>query len=410
MDIAALQVWIEQNPAFALLIVIGLSIVGFLIARVLLARSLTAISRRTKTRVDDILVRHLRPFRIAWLAPLIIIYAFAYLVPTYQAIVETSALFLIVWICAITLIALLDALNEIYENSASFKGASIQGYLDILKILVVIAAVILSISMITGKPPTTLLAGLGALTAVLLLIFQETILSFVASVQIGTQDLIKEGDWIEVPSYEADGDVVNITLHTIEVQNFDKTISYIPTRKIAEVAFKNWRGMQESGGRRIKRAIYLDLGSIRFCDREMIDRFRKVDILQPFIDRKVREIENDSRNQDGVADSPLDGLQLTNLGAFRAYIEAYLHHHPGIHSDGMVFLVRQLAPGPTGVPLELYVFTKTTEWEKYERFQAGIFDHLLAAVPIFDLRVFQEPTGMDFYNLARPAAPGSAGL
>ncbi|MGA9533633.1 MAG: mechanosensitive ion channel domain-containing protein [Anaerolineales bacterium] len=402
MDITALQLWIEQNPAIALLVVLALSVSAFLIARELLARGLTAISSRTETKVDDILVHHLRPFRVAWLAPLTILYAFAYLVPAYQSVVETASLFLIVWITAITLIAFLGALNEIYESSAGFKGESIQGYLDILKILVVVGAVILSISTLTGKPPTALLAGLGALTAVLLLIFQETILSLVASVQIGTQDLIKEGDWIEVPSYDADGDVTNITLHTVTIQNFDKTISYVPTRKIAEVAFKNWRGMEESGGRRIKRAIYLDLGSIRFCDDEMLTRFRKVDILQPYIDQKVREIDQENRQKAIVADSPLDGRRLTNLGTFRAYIEAYLHGHKDIYSEGMVFLVRQLAPGPTGVPLEVYVFTKTTAWEKYERIQADIFDHLLASVPYFDLRVFQEPTGMDFATMLRP--------
>jgi miniconductance mechanosensitive channel len=399
MDIAALQLWIEQNTAYALIVVLGLSLIAFLFARELLARGLTAISSRTATKVDDILVRHLRPFRVAWLAPLSIIYALAYLVPSYQPIVETTSLFLIVWISAITVIAFLGALNEIYESSAGFKGESIQGYLDILKILVGVGAVVLSISILTGKPPTALLAGLGALTAVLLLVFQETILSLVASVQIGTQDLIKEGDWIEVPSYDADGDVTNITLHTVTIQNFDKTISYVPTRKIAEVAFKNWRGMEESGGRRIKRAIYLDLGSIRFCDDEMLAKFRKVDILQPYIDRQVREIERENKEKAIVADSPLDGRRLTNLGTFRAYIEAYLHGHHDIYSEGMVFLVRQLAPGPTGVPLEVYVFTKTTVWEEYERIQAAIFDHLLASVPYFDLRVFQEPTGMDFVSL-----------
>lgn len=409
MDLQALQLWVEQNTAYALIIVLALSVIGFLIARELLARGLTAISSRTKTQVDDILVRHLRPFRVAWLAPLTILYVFAYLVPAYRSVVETTSLFLIVWISAITIIAFLGALNEIYESSAAFKGASIQGYLDILKILTVVAAVILSISILTGKPPTALLAGLGALTAVLLLIFQETILSFVASVQIGTQNLVKEGDWIEVPSYDADGDVTNITLHTVTVQNFDKTISYIPTRKMAEVAFKNWRGMEESGGRRIKRAIYLDLSSIRFCDQEMLQRFRKVDILQPYIDQKVGEIERENQQSGIIADSPLDGRRLTNLGTFRAYIEAYLHHNKDIYSDGMVFLVRQLAPGPTGVPLEIYVFTKTTAWEQYERIQADIFDHLLASVPYFDLRVFQEPTGMDFASALRPrSGDGSA--
>jgi miniconductance mechanosensitive channel len=190
--------------------------------------------------------------------------------------------------------------------------------------------------------------------------------------------------------------VINMTLHTIKVQNWDKTISVIPTHKIMEVAYKNWRGMQESGGRRIKRAIHLDLASIRFCDAEMIARFRKVDILRDYLDQRSAEIEQDRIQKGLEIDSPLDSRQVTNLGTFQAYIEAYLHNHPDIHQEAMTFLVRQLAPGPTGVPLEIYVFTKTTDWIAYEKIQAGIFDHLLAAVPVFDLRVFQEPTGMDF--------------
>jgi miniconductance mechanosensitive channel len=273
---------------------------------------------------------------------------------------------------------------------------SIQGYLDIVKLLILLSAIILSVSLISGQSPVALLTGLGALTAVLLLVFRDTILSFVASLQISTNDLIKEGDWIEVPSYDADGDVINMTLHTIKVQNWDKTISVIPTHKVMEVSYKNWRGMQESGGRRIKRAINIDLGSIRFCDEEMLSRFRKVGILRDYLDQRLAEIEEE-RIQKGIEiDSPLDSRQLTNLGTYRAYIEAYLRVQPKIHQEGMTFLIRQLAPGPTGVPLEIYVFTKTTEWIAYERIQADIFDHLLAAAPVFDLRVFQDPTGMDF--------------
>jgi miniconductance mechanosensitive channel len=303
---------------------------------------------------------------------------------------------LILWVSILTLNALMDALNALYEGSSQFRGVSIQGYLDVIKIVVLIAGVILSVSLFTGQSPVALLTGLGALTAVLLLVFRDTILSFVASVQINANDLIKEGDWIEVPGYEADGDVINMTLHTITVQNWDKTISVIPTHKITEVAYKNWRGMQESGGRRIKRSIYLDQGSIRFCDQEMLDRFHRVDILADYLDRKLNEIGEENRRKGIEMDSPLDGRQLTNLGTFRAYIEAYLRHHPGIHQEGMTFLVRQLAPGPKGLPLEIYVFAKTTEWVAYEKIQADIFDHLLASVPLFDLRVFQEPTGMDF--------------
>jgi miniconductance mechanosensitive channel len=396
IDVEVLQAWIQDNPAYALGALFLASLLTFLIARGVLARGLTYLASRSKNQIDDILVQKLKPFRVAWLAPFTIIYMLADLVPEYQIGIEKAALFLILWVSIFTLNGLMDALNAVYENSSRFSGVSIQGYLDIVKIFVLIAGVILSVSLFTGQSPVALLTGLGALTAILLLVFRDTILSFVASVQINAHELIKEGDWIEVPSYNADGDVTNMTLHTITIQNWDKTISVIPTHKITEVAYKNWRGMQESGGRRIKRSINIDLGSIRFCDAEMLARFRKVDILQGYLDRKLAEIEVENSSKGIEMDSPLDGRQMTNLGTFRAYIEEYLHNHPHIHQEGMTFLVRQLEPGPKGVPLEIYVFTKTTEWVAYEQIQADIFDHLLASVPLFDLRVFQEPTGMDF--------------
>ena len=395
-----IQTWIEQNPLLALGALILLSAVTFLIARGIIARALIYFAKRTETKYDDIIVKNLHPFRAAWLAPLIIIYSFANLTPEYQAIIEKSALFLILWVAVITVISLITAVNEIYEKSRSFSGASIQGYLEIAKLLVVLVGIILSISLITEESPTALLTGLGALTAVLLLIFRDTILSLVASIQITTLDLVKEGDWIEVPSYGADGDVLNMTLHTIKVQNWDKTISVIPTHKMTEVAYKNWRGMTESGGRRIKRSISIDMASIHFCDQEMIERYKKVDIIREYIDSKLEEIEAEIQARGIELDSPLDGRQLTNVGTFRAYIEAYLKHNPDIHTEEMTFLVRQLAPGPTGLPIEIYVFTTTTEWVVYEGIQSDIFDHLLAAASYFDLRVFQEPTGLDFAGLA----------
>jgi len=404
MDFTNILAWIEANPYAVIGVILLLSLLTFIVARAVLARGLTYLARRTKTEFDDILVEKLRPFRIAWLAPLTLLYIFAYLVPAYQTFIEKGSLFLILWLSAVTVNALFDALNLVYESGPSFKGISIQSYLDIVKILVLLAAIIMSVSLFTGESPVVLLTGLGALTAILLLIFRDTILSFVASIQISTQDLIKEGDWIEVPSFGADGDVINMTLHTIKVQNWDKTISVIPTHKISEVAYKNWRGMQESGGRRIKRAINIDLGSICFCSTAMIERFRKVDLLQDYLDSRLAEIERENREKGIKRDSPLDGRQLTNLGTFRAYVEAYLHNHKDIHQERLTFLVRQLAPGPTGVPMEIYVFTKTTEWVQYEKIQADIFDHLLASMPVFDLRVFQEPPGMAFTAAFHSAA------
>ncbi|HLA97475.1 MAG TPA: mechanosensitive ion channel domain-containing protein [Anaerolineales bacterium] len=401
MSTADFQVWVEQNLLLAVSVGIILSLIVFLFTRNIIARGLIILAGRTSTRVDDILVKHLRPFRIAWLAPLAMTFAFAYLFPENETLIKKGALFFILWVSVVTLNALLDALNEIYESRPNFNGVSIQSYLDIAKIALVLVAIILSISLLSGESPLVLLTGLGALTAVLLLIFQNTILSLVASIQIATHDLIKEGDWIEVPSYEADGDVVNISLHTIKIQNFDKTFTVIPTYKITEVAYKNWRGMTESGGRRIQRSLLVDMNSIKFCDEGMLRRLSKIDLIQHYLQERIASIETYQQEHGEQYDSPLDGPQITNTEIFRRYIVTYLKSRPDIHQDGMPFLVRTLALTPAGLPIELYIFTRTTQWEEYEGIQAEIFDHLLAAAGHFDLRVFQEPTGMDFANFAR---------
>jgi len=400
VTISDLQIWIEENPVLGFSAVILISVFLFFLARAFIARGLTRLARRTETKADDIIVNQLRPFRVALLAPLLVIYSFAYLLPNFELFIERSALFCILWVVASTLNSLLEAANTIYEQSPSFTGVSIQGYLDIVKLLVILVALILSISIFIGESPLVLLSGLGALTAVLLLIFRDTILSLVASIQISTQNLIKEGDWIEVPSYGADGDVIDMSLHTIKVQNFDKTITVIPTYKMIEVGYKNWRGMQESGGRRIKRSIHIDLASIKFCDQEMIDRFKQFDLIRDYLDGKEKEIEQHNKERGLTSGDMVSGRQLTNVGTFRAYIEAYLRQLEGIHQEKMTFLVRQLAPSLTGLPLQIYVFTKTVAWTEYEHIQSDIFDHMLAAASYFDLSVFQQPTGMDFAALA----------
>jgi miniconductance mechanosensitive channel len=327
-----------------------------------------------------------------------VIYYFAYLIPTAEGYIQKGVLFVVLWLSVVTFDALLDAANEIYESRRSFSGAAIAGYLDIVKILAYAVGVILSISLLTGESPIALLAGLGALTAVLLLIFRDTILSLVASVQISTNDLVREGDWLEVPAYNADGDVLDINLHQIKIQNWDKTISVVPTYKLLESSYKNWRGMSESGGRRIKRSIHLDLHTIRFCDEAMLEKFKRFDLVRDYIEQQVSEIRQRYEARGLDMSDPVNAPRITNAGIFRAYVEAYLRNHPQIHQE-MTLLVRQLDPSPTGLPVEMYVFTKTTEWIEYEAIQAEIFDHLLAVVPEFDLRVFQEPSGTDFESL-----------
>ncbi len=399
-----LQAFIDQYPILGPWAIGGgaviLTILVFVVARFVVARGLTYIAGRTANKFDDILVEELRPFRFAWLAPLLAIYFLAPLLleaadPALLDVIQRIVLFIVLWLVVITINSLFNALNAIYEASSLFRGEPIQGYLDLLKILVILAAIVISISLFTGQSVLVLLGGLGAVMAVLLLIFRDTLLSFVASVQIQSNDLVKEGDWLEVPSYGADGDVVNMALHTVTIQNWDKTLTMIPTYKLMEVPYKNWRGMEESGGRRIKRSVYIDLNSVRFVDAELIDRLDKIDLVREYLQNQLAKTAQRNIDLGITADTPIESPQVTNIEVFQAYVQHYLKSRPDLH-QGMTLLVRQLPPGPNGLPIEVYGFTKTTDWAEYEAIQAEIVDHLLASIPAFGLRVFQEPTGLDF--------------
>ncbi len=378
--IGLFQSWLNSNPINSTIAVIVGAFLVFLIARFIVARGLIYLTTRTKNQWDDILIKHMRPYRLAWIAPFILVYQFSHLWPEFENLIRTGSLFLIVWIAILTFTSMLTAVNLIYESRTTYTGVSIQGYLDLGKMVFLAIGAILSVSIITGQSPLLLLSGLGAIAAVLLLIFHDTIMALVASIQIAANDLVREGDWIEIPGFNADGDVTNISLHSIKIQNFDKTFTVIPTYKLMDTSFKNWRGMSQAGGRRIKRSIYIDIQSIHFYDDTDMERMKKMDLLKDYI--STRSWSADS----GPAELP----RSTNVGAFMAYIEAYLRSRPDLRKD-MTLLIRHLDPGPSGLPLEIYAFTNTTEWEKYEAIQAGIFDHLLATLPEFGLRVFQLP-------------------
>lgn len=400
MDNIAAWLNISALPATVqVLIALASSVLAFLIARGLVARGVVYLAKRTKNQVDDKLVKYMRPYRFAWIAPFLVLYAFTSLLPEGTNLIRQILLFFILWISLITLNSLLDAVNAIYEASSMYHGESIQGYLDLAKVFLVIVGLILTGSLFTGQSPVVLLSGVGAMMALVLLIFRDTLLSFVASMQINSQDLVKEGDWIEMPTYEADGDVINIALHTVKIQNWNKTFTVIPTYKFLDTPYKNWRGMTESGGRRIKRALYVDLNSVKFCTPPFIERLRKIDLVKAFIDTTLAECEAELIAQGADAANPGAEQQLTNVGVFRAYMTEYLKHHPDLHHEKMTLLVRQLPPGPNGLPLEVYVFTKTTNWEAYEDIQANIFEHLIAALSKFELQIFQQPTGVDFRAL-----------
>ena len=291
--------------------------------------------------------------------------------------------------------ALINALNEMFKLTDLSKKFSIKSYTQIGKLLINIFGIIVVIAVLTGNSPVYLLSGLGALTAVLILVFKDTILSLVSSVQISSNDLFKVGDWVEAPQFGADGDVIDIALHSVKIQNWDKTISVIPTNKLIDSSFKNWRGMAESGGRRIKRSINIDMSSIKFCTNEMISRYSKYNVIANYIKVKLEEVQRFNIENNITDESLINGRSLTNIGTFRAYIEGYLRNHNKIH-DEMTFLVRQLSPSANGLPIEIYVFSNDTDWLNYEKIQADIFDHLLAVVSEFELKVFQNPSGSDF--------------
>lgn len=300
----------------------------------------------------------------------------------------------IVLTIALALGALLDIINLMYQRRADAHVHPIKGYLQVIKIAIYAIATILIIATLIDRSPLILLSGLGAMAAVLLLIFQDTILSLVASVQISSNDIIRVGDWIEMPQLNADGDVIDIALHTVKVQNWDKTITNIPTKRFISDSFKNWRGMQESGGRRIKRSLYLDQQSVHFLSTDECERLHRFNLLDDYLTEKRREIDEWNAKLEERGKEPVNTRRITNIGSFRAYVERYLRSHGGIHQS-MTLIVRQLSPTADGLPLEIYCFTNTVQWVKYESIQSDIFDHLLAILPEFGLRVFQHPSGAD---------------
>ncbi len=325
----------------------------------------------------------------------------------YVSGVPEAAAIVIVNVCnafvvltiALALSNLLDLVNSIYEQRPDAKIRPIKGYIQVLKIVIYAVTLILIIAALFDRSPLILLSGLGAMAAVLMLIFQDTILSLVASVQISSNDVLRVGDWVEMPQLNADGDVIDIALHTVKIQNWDKTITTIPTRRFMTDPFKNWRGMQESGGRRIKRCILLDQQSVHFLDAEQKKRLGRFKLLKDYLATKQQEIDDWNTQLAEEGKEPVNTRRITNIGTFRAYVERYLQSHPGIHQQ-MTLMARQLPVTADGLPLELYCFTNTTAWLKYESIQSDIFDHLLAILPEFGLRVYQHPSGMDVRALS----------
>ncbi|MFT5377728.1 MAG: miniconductance mechanosensitive channel [Candidatus Latescibacterota bacterium] len=383
----------------ALALVAVLALVVHSLARGPAIRALQAIIHRTSTRWDDILVARRVLHRLAHLAPGLVIYQLAPVTlvgHSYLATAaSTGATIYILLVSALVVDAFLSAALDIYRSTDSSREISIKSLVQFIKVILYFVVGLFALCILLGKSPSYLLGGLTAITAVLLLIFRDAILGLVAGIQLTVNRMVARGDWIEMPKYGADGDVLDVSLTTVKVQNWDKTITTIPTYALISESFKNWRGMQESGGRRIKRSVYIDISTVKFCNEEMLERFARIQYITAHIDHKKRELAEYNQLNKVDLTHLANGRRMTNVGTFRAYVIAYLKNHPQINQE-MTFLVRQLAPTEKGLPIEIYVFCKDIVWANYEAIQADIFDHVLASVPEFDLRIFQEPTGADF--------------
>lgn len=399
--------WLKNFPLVAqaieaLVLLLAAGVLYFVIRRFLVTTARRTAARST-TVWDDALVTHGVFARLAQIPPALLVYLGVSLIPnlneTLVLLTERVAAALLFVFAARGAAAVLSAANDIYEQNPANRSRPIKGYLQVVKIALYLLAALLAVATLTDQSPLLFLSGIGAMTAVLLLVFRDTILSLVASIQLSGNDMVQLGDWIEMPAYGADGDVIDVALHTVKVQNWDKTITTIPTHALIAEAFKNWRGMSESGGRRIKRSLLLDVSTVRFLEPEEVSRLSQWALLREYIATKHDELQtwNESDGRDRAINA--DIRRLTNLGTLRAYIEAYLKVHPRIH-QGMTLLVRQLQATERGVAIEIYCFTSTTEWNAYEGIQADIFDHLYALLPDLGLRVFQPPTGADLAALS----------
>lgn len=398
--------WLEDYPQLQSLLGVALLLllawVGNFVVKRILLRGLYRLLRMNSLGQHAVSTDTSFIARLANIIPALIISTGIALVPNLPDVIVTivrnvCSAFIVLTI-ALAIGSLLTLVNSIYERRPDAKIRPMKGYIQVVKIVIYAIAAILIVAALIDRSPLILLSGLGAMAAVLMLIFQDTLLSLVASVQISSNDIIRVGDWVEMPDLNADGFVIDIALHTVKVQNWDKTITTIPTKRFMTDPFKNWRGMQESGGRRIKRSIMLDQQSIHFLSPEQCQHLNRFRLLQDYLAEKQKEIDAWNQQLQEQGKEPVNTRRITNIGTFRAYVDRYLRSHGGIHQE-MTLMVRQLSPTPEGLPMELYCFTNDVAWAVYEGIQADIFDHLLSILPEFGLRVFQKPSGMDLREL-----------
>lgn len=371
-----------------------LCLVSFYIAKKIVIRMLFRSIRSDRFRWGRVLLENKVFQRLVHIVPAVILHFFAPTFGPFQDILEKGIGLYIIVIGMMVLDSLLDSADAIYRTHEVSKVRPIKGYLQVAKIAVYCVGGIVMIANLMGEKPLVLLSGIGAFAAIFSLVFKDSILGLVAGIQLSANDMVRIGDWIEMPKYDADGDVIDISLNTVKVRNFDHSITTIPAYTLISDSFKNWRGMESSGGRRIMRSVNIDIGSIGFCSDALLEKLKGTETLHGYIESKQREIDRYNR-ENHIDPGSANARRLTNVGVFRVYIQSYLKNLSSVHQN-MTRMVRQLPPTEHGLPLQIYVFTNTTDWEAYERIQADIFDHILSVAPQFELRIFQEPTGNDF--------------
>lgn len=383
------------------LAVLLLATLSYYISRKILHSLIKRLVRKSTTQLDDILLENRFFRRLSYFVPAIIMYRITPLVISqytgFVNLIERISEVYMLFVGVLVIDSFFNSMHQVYLTTEMSKTRPIKGFIQVAKIILYSIVAIILVSWMLGQKPLAIIGGLGALSAVLMLIFKDSILGLVAGIQLTANNMVQIGDWISMPKYDVDGVVTEISLTTVKIQNFDKTISTIPTYSMIADVVKNWRGMEESGGRRISRAINLDVGSVRFCTEEMLNRFSQYEYVADYV-RETEEMIQKHNAEHRIDNSILvNGRRQTNLGVFRAYLREYLRHNPAVH-DTMTILVRQLAPTEKGIPMQIYCFAKVTSWPEYEDIQSDIFDHILAITPEFDLKVFQNPSGNDLKN------------
>jgi miniconductance mechanosensitive channel len=401
----------EFSDITALLSVLGLIllislVIHFIFHRIVL-RFVDKLAQRSQRRWRRAFFERKLFSRIAFVIQGVIIYiqASLWLKPD-TVVLEWIQTITVLWILLyilLSIFSLLDALLDVSAGESRLKGLPLRGLFQSVKLIATIVVVILGVSALIGKSPLLILSGLGAMTAVIMLVFKDPILGLVAGIQLSANDMLEVGDWLEMPSYGADGDVIEIALTTVKVRNWDKTITTVPTYALISDSFKNWRGMEQAGGRRIMRQVLIDATSIEFLSDEDIQRLKKARLLEPYLAQKQQEISKYNEDNQFDLSSRANGRRMTNLGTFRAYLLNYLQNREDIRQD-LTLLVRQSQSSSSGIPIEVYAFTATTKWAEYENIQSDIFDHIFAVIPEFGLRLHQSPTGYDFSKLAKAEA------